>query len=146
MPLTPLACASATLRRASRAVSRLYDEEMQDAGMRVTQFTLLQVLDEAGSLTQGRLGELLALDSTTLTRSLRLVQDAGWISSAPGEDRRERHFTLTSAGRKQLRIAKDGWKAAQAKLRKRLGPGEWDRFLALADRVTEAAVSARDAM
>ena len=140
MPITPLPCASATLRRASRAVSRLYDEKMQDADMRITQFTLLQVLDSAGSLTQGRLGDLLALDSTTLTRSLRLVQDAGWVVSARGADRRERHFALTSAGRKQLRIAKEHWKTAQSKLRKQLAPGDWEKFLALADRITEAAV------
>lgn len=146
MPLPSLQCASATLRRASRAVSRLYDDQMQDAEMRGTQFTLLQVLDKAGSLTQGGLGEVLALDSTTLTRSLRLVQDAGWVASVPGEDRRERHFKLTASGKKQLQIAKERWKEAQSKLRKRLAPGQWEEFLALADSVTEAAIAARESL
>lgn len=139
-----LTCASATLRRASRSVSRLYDEQMQDAGMRVTQFTLLQVLEKASPIAQGRLGEVLALDSTTLTRSLKLVEKEGWVTSAPGDDRRERHFSITAKGKKQLQIAKERWRQAQSKLRKHLNAGDWEQFMALADRITEAAIAARE--
>jgi DNA-binding MarR family transcriptional regulator len=145
MSMPQLACASATLRRASRSVSRFYDEQMQASGMRVTQFTLLQVLEKAAPITQGRLGEILALDSTTLTRSLKLVEKEGWVTSAPGDDRRERHFTLTAKGKKQIQIAKEHWHRAQAKLRKHLGAGEWEQFMTLADRITGAAIASRDA-
>src|SRR5438270_13211263 len=47
--------------------------------MRVTQLTILQVLSRAGDLTQGKLGELLSLDSTTLTRTLKIMVRQGWI-------------------------------------------------------------------
>lgn len=146
MPLPSLPCASATLRRASRAVSRLYDEEMNDVEMRGTQFTLLQVLEKAGPISQGRLGELLALDSTTLTRSLRLVQKEGWVSSVPGEDRRERYYKLTAHGQKRLQVAKKRWREVQTKLRKHLDPGEWEVFYNLADRIAQAAIDARESM
>lgn len=140
MPLPPLPCISATLRRANRAVSRLYDEQLQASGLRITQFTILQVLDKADSVVQGRLGEILALDSTTLTRSLKLMEKEGWIACAPGSDRRERYFTLTAKGRKQLESARASWKAAQAKMRKQLPQADWDAFLTMLDRVTEAAL------
>jgi DNA-binding MarR family transcriptional regulator len=117
---------------------------MQDAGMRVTQFTLLQVLEKASPIAQGRLGEVLALDSTTLTRSLKLVEKEGWVTSAPGYDRRERHFSITAKGKKQLQIAKERWRQAQSKLRKHLNAGDWEQFMALADRITEAAIAARE--
>jgi DNA-binding MarR family transcriptional regulator len=70
-----LPCACASLRRASRAVTQIYDQELRGLGLRVTQFTLLQAMELASNLTQGRLGELLSLDSTTLTRTMRHVAE-----------------------------------------------------------------------
>lgn len=142
MPSLP--CVSASLRRATRAVTRLYDEQMQHVEMRGTQFTLLQILERTGPITQGKLGDLLALDSTTLTRSLRLIQKEGWIASVPGDDRRERYYKITAVGKKKLQLAKERWKEAQAKLRKRLHAGEWETLHHLADRIAEAAIAARE--
>src|SRR6516164_8709255 len=118
-------CACASLRRASRAVTPLYDQELRGSGLRVTQFTLLQALELAGNLTQGGLGELLSLDSTTLTRTLRPLLGKGWVRSLPGEDRRERHFQLTPAGRRQFQHARSGWERAQQRLQKVLGARGW---------------------
>ena len=138
-PLVALPCACATLRRASRAVTQLYDQELRRSGLRVTQFTLLQALELAGSLTQGRLGELLSLDSTTLSRTLRPLLGKGWVRSLPGEDRRERHFQLTPAGRRQLQYARPGWERAQQRLQKALGVRDWQGLQTVLVAVTEAA-------
>ena len=75
-----LSCLCATLRRVSRALTQLYEQELRPLGMRVTQLTILQVLSRAGDLTQGKLGELLSLDSTTLTRTLKIMVRQGWIA------------------------------------------------------------------
>ncbi len=45
------------------------------------------------------LGEILALDSTTLSRTLRPLESEGSIRSRPGEDRRERHWELPEGAR-----------------------------------------------
>jgi len=134
----PLPCACANLRRAARAVTQLYDRHLRPAGLRVTQFTLLQALQRAGLLRQGRLGELLALDSTTLTRTLALLHRAGWIRSTVGADRRERYWELTPAGRQRLERARPHWEAAQGELRRRLGTGAWESL-------QEAAIEAAGA-
>jgi DNA-binding MarR family transcriptional regulator len=123
--LPALACAAASLRRAARAVTRLYDAALRDSGLRVTQFTLLQALQQSGSTSQARLGELLALDPTTLTRTLRPLADAGWIRTTPGRDRREARWTLTPAGRERMARARPAWERAQARLRARLRPEHW---------------------
>jgi DNA-binding MarR family transcriptional regulator len=123
--LPALACAAASLRRAARAVTRLYDAALRDSGLRVTQFTLLQALQQSGSTSQARLGELLALDPTTLTRTLRPLADAGWIRATPGRDRREARWTLTPAGRERMARAGPAWERAQARLRARLRPEHW---------------------
>ena len=137
-PVT-LPCACASLRRASRAVTQLYDHELRESGLRVTQFTLLQVLEIGGNMTQGRLGELLSLDSTTLTRTLRPLLGKGWVRSLPGEDRRERHLQLTPAGRRQLESARPGWERAQQRLRQALGASSWENMQTVSVAVTGAA-------
>ena len=138
MPVA-LPCACANLRRSSRAVTQLYDQELRGSGLQVTQFTLLQALELTGNLTQGHLGELLSLDSTTLTRTLRPLLGKGWVRSLPGEDRRERHFQLTPAGRRQLEHARPSWERAQQRLQKALGATDWQVLQTVLVGVTEAA-------
>ncbi len=134
-----LPCACANLRRAVRAVTQLYEGELRPTGLRATQFTLLQVLAAVGGITQGRLGELLSMDSTTLSRTLRPLWKRGWIRSFPGQDRRERHWQLTLAGRRQLQQSRKCWQRAQERLRGKLGDSGWRGLQAALREVTRAA-------
>lgn len=127
-PLPALPCACASLRRAARAVTRAYEAELRDTGLKPTQFTLLQVLDLKGPMPQGILGELLAIDSTTLSRTLRPLESAGWIRAGQGADARETRWRLTAAGRRALTRARPSWERAQARLRSRLGEASWSRL------------------
>jgi DNA-binding MarR family transcriptional regulator len=127
-PLLALPCACASLRRAARAVTRAYEVELRDTGLKPTQFTLLQALELSGPSSQSRLGDLLALDSTTLTRTLAPLERAGWIRAAAGSDRRQVCWALTPAGRQRLARALPAWKRAQARLRARLGATRWNRL------------------
>jgi hypothetical protein len=72
------------LRQASRAVSRLYDEELRAVGLRTTQCSLLCHLRRAGEVRQRNLGGLTSLDETTLTRNLRSLIDSGWVAIGTG--------------------------------------------------------------
>src|SRR5262245_27447201 len=121
----PLGCACADLRRATRAVTQLYDTALRPEGLRIPQFTLLQVLARAGTVTQGTLANILATDSTTLSRTLRPIEEARWIRSLPGRDRRHRHIELTPAGRRVLRRATPAWEGVQRRLRESLGESGW---------------------
>lgn len=134
-----LPCACANIRRASRAVTQLYDHELRKAGMHATQFTLLQALVLTVRVSQGRLSDLLAMDSTTLTRTLRLLMGKGWVRSFPGEDRRQRHLQLTPAGRRQFDQARPHWERAQQRLRKSLGDSQWERAEASLVQMMEGA-------
>ena len=129
-PLRVLPCACANLRRAARAVSQVYDEELRPAGLTIAQFTLLQFLVLAGPVTQSVLARELALDGTTLTRTLRTVERRGWIRRETGRDRRSRVVALTRTGRTVFRRASPGWNRAQAVLRARIGRRRWAGLLA----------------
>jgi DNA-binding MarR family transcriptional regulator len=111
---TPCFCNA--LRQASRAVSRLYDEELRGVGLRTTQFSLLRVLARAGQVCQGDLSELTHLEETTITRNLRPLLAAGWVSVRSGDDRREKLVTITKAGTAKLAEARPAWVRAQARM------------------------------
>lgn len=128
-PVVSLPCACANLRRAARVVTQLYDQEMRRAGLRVTQFTLLQALVRARNISQGSLADVLGLDSTTLTRTLALLRRKGWIQTKPGEDRRQVRLTLTVEGTREYRRARPYWRSAQARLRRALGEVHWNRVM-----------------
>src|SRR2546430_7468457 len=99
-----LACACASLRRTARVVTQLYQTELQGTGLRATQFTLLQALEQFGVASQGALGRLLALDATTLSRTLPPLERAGWIRAAAGRDRREKGWSLSPTARRRLAV------------------------------------------
>ncbi len=133
---TPLPCMCASLRRAARALTQLYDDALRPHGLRATQFTILQALSLTREISQGDLGELLVLDSTTLTRTLRLMRTHGWIAERRGNDRRERWLQLSSAGLRKFKRASVPWQQLQARLCSRTGAASWNQWLQAATEIT----------
>jgi DNA-binding MarR family transcriptional regulator len=131
-----LPCMCASFRRASRVLTQHYDTAFRPLGLRATQFTLLQALSLAGEVSQGTLGEILAIDSTTLTRTLAIMGRRGWIISRSGKDRRERRLSMSEAGRAQFKRALPYWEKVQQKLQARFGNKHWNNLLKLANEVT----------
>ena len=127
----------ASFRRTSRALTQMYEEALRPFGLRSTQFTILQALELAGKVSQGRLGEMLAMDSTSLTRTLAIMRRAGWVSEERGEDRRERRIRLSAAGEAKLKRAMPVWEKVQSRLRGKLGKQKWGSLLQLTHYVTE---------
>jgi len=134
-----LPCMCGSFRRTARALTQVYDEALRPLGLRATQLTILQVLVRAGEVSQGRLGEMLAMDSTSLTRTLAIMKREGWVAEERGEDRRERRIGLSSAGESKLKRALLVWEKVQGRLRGKLGKREWASLLQLTHHVTEIA-------
>ena len=130
-----------SVRRASRALTQRYEEALRPLGLRATQFTILQVLSLAGEVPQGRLGEMLVMDSTSLTRTLAIMQREGWVADRAGEDRRQRWLRLAKAGQAQLNRALPVWEKVQSELRRELGEKRWKELFQLTTQLTD--ISAR---
>ena len=140
-PLTPsLPCMCASFRRASRALTQIYEDALRPVGLRATQFTVLQTLSLAGEITQGQLGQILAMDSTTLTRTLTIMGRHCWIAKRRGEDRREWRMRLSKAGKTQFKQAFPYWEKAQTRLRRLLGDELSDNLMKLTQKVTNALI------
>lgn len=124
MALKNLPCYCATLRQAARAVTTLYEQALGESGLHATQFTALQLMMNAPKLTTSELADAIGIDQTTATRTLALIRKAGLAVDAPGDDRRERRWTLTAEGESQLRKLMSRWQQAQEAFEKRLGRAE----------------------
>jgi len=139
LPILPCLCGS--FRRTSRALTQLYQNALRPLRLRPTQLTILQVLSRTGELSQGKLGEMLAMDSTSLTRTLAIMSRQGWITERRGEDRRERWLRLAGGGERKLRSALPVWERVQSRLRQRLGDQGWDSLLQLTHHLTDMATT-----
>lgn len=138
--MVDLSCMCANFRRSSRVLTQMYDQELRPEGLRATQFTILQALTLAGEVTQGQLGGVLAMDSTTLTRTLAIMRRDGWVRMQRGEDRRAWRLSLTKEGEAIYRRALPAWERTQRKLRKRIGDAEWEQLMKLMNGLAKTVV------
>src|SRR5580658_8120532 len=138
-PAVRLPCTCANLRRADRVVTKYYDAALRPSGLHVTQFTLLQALNDASEISQKQLAELLEIDSTTLTRTLAPLRRKKWLRSAAGADRRELRLSLTASGKREYQRGLPYWKKAQKGLQRALGKENYTHLIDIAVRTAGAA-------
>lgn len=140
-PTGSIPCLCLALRQASRAVSRLYDEELRSIGLRTTQYSLLQLLRCSGQVRQRDLARLTLHDQTSLTRGLRPLVEARWVIVRTGEDRREKWLAITAGGLAKLDEARPAWERAQTRIQALLPEGAWRDLMEILPEVVR--VSAR---
>src|ERR1700733_3623130 len=97
-----LPCACTTLRKATRAVSRIYDEALAAVGMNVTQLAILRAIGRAGDggIPLSRLAESLVMDKTSLSRGLGPLIRSGWLVVMQAGKGRTKLVCLTIEGRR----------------------------------------------
>ena len=122
-------CVCFNLRKASRAVTALYEEAMRSTGLRATQLSMLGAASAFGPVTITQLAEGLVIDRTTLTRNVTLLQKKGLLAVEPGADKRERRIAITAHGRRLMSSAYPLWKDVQHRLTKELGMARAERLL-----------------
>lgn len=131
-------CTCMRLRKAARRVTQIYDHSLEEAGMTVTQYSLLSHLERLDGVTIGALAERMIMDPTTLTRNLRPLERKGFVASRPDrEDKRSRCLHLTPAGLRAHEAARPAWARAQRQVERALGELETPALNAALDRVLE---------
>jgi DNA-binding MarR family transcriptional regulator len=122
-------CACYNLRKASRALTRLYDDFLRPCGLRTTQVSLLMSARLKGPLSMTKLADLTVTERTTLTRNLTVLEKKGLIRIEQGSDRREREVDLTERGLEALDSAIPLWEKAQAYVENGLGEDRMGKLL-----------------
>src|SRR5881397_3952628 len=136
-------CVCNTLRMVTRAVTQLYDDALRPSGLRATQFSILATIAGKNEANLKQLEDALAIDQTTLTRSLNLLERDRLIERAPHPDRRIKAMRLTPKGRRALDVARPLWARAQDRVLRELGTKAWDDAQRRLTRVFHVVVSKR---
>src|SRR6266508_944053 len=118
-------CVCSTLRMVSRAVTQLYDDVLRPSGLLVTQFSILATIARLGEANLRQLEYMLAIDQTTLTRSLNLLERDRVIERVAHPDARIKSMRLSSKGRKALDAARPLWARAQDGVLREWGTRAW---------------------
>ncbi|SBW07658.1 putative Multiple antibiotic resistance protein MarR [uncultured delta proteobacterium] len=123
---TPCYCTA--LRRAARAVTKLYDAALEPGGLKVTQFSLLRNVQRLGPVTFAALSGVVQLERTTLIRNLDVLVRQGLLEMRPNPPSRAHLICLTHKGEAEIEKNNPAWEAAQNAMETVL-TGEERRFL-----------------
>lgn len=112
----PSGCTNLQLRQLMRRVAQHYDAEVGKTGLKGTQYSLLSYVVKLGPIRPGALAQAMMVDASTLTRNLKPLIDAGWVTLTAGSDGRSRLVSVTDMGRDKRTEAQRHWKIAQEQL------------------------------
>lgn len=135
-------CASFNFRRATRAITALFDSALKESGIRSTQFAILTAVAKTQPVSIRTISEVLIMDATTLTRSLDLLRKQGLLTISPRSKMRQRFLNLTLEGEKALARAIPLWREIQKKFEANLGGSDhWRKLRAELESLANLAVS-----
>ena len=140
-PLNDPLCNCLALRQASRYVTGMYDQVLSEAGLRVTQFSILYTLLGLGPMTVNQMSTQLVMDRTTLTRNLKPLERDALVTTGPSEhDKRERVIGLTQAGKAKVKAVLPLWRRAQQTFERNFGSERAVELRALLRAVVETGI------
>lgn len=125
MSASDLACVCSDLRKATRVVTRLYDDALAAYGLTVTQFAILRTAQRLGEPTLSGLAKAMVMDRTSLYRTLAPMIDHGWIEVAPASSGHVKRARVTDAGCQLTDAAEAGWEQVQDRFVTAFGEAEW---------------------
>lgn len=123
-------CLVLNTRMAARAVTRRADQKLRGFGVTAAQFNILGALSTHPGRSITDTANALAMDRTTLSRNLALLQRKGLVSSAPAGHGNGRLGALTEQGRATFESIVPEWRRSQAELRETLTDPDFSTVIA----------------
>ncbi|MBV8488837.1 MAG: winged helix-turn-helix transcriptional regulator [Planctomycetaceae bacterium] len=114
-------CLAVRVRLIGRAVTAVYDRAVCGHGVTIAQVSLMAVLGKFGPCPPSRLGEMLQLERSTVSRNLDILLRNGWVRADSSDAKGVREVSLTSAGQHKLESVMPAWRTAQAEAARLLG-------------------------
>lgn len=133
-------CICFRVRRASRALTRLYDDALAPAGLTVTQFSILRNSQRLGGPTVSELADHTGHERTALWRTLQPLVRDGLIELAPGVEKPAHRIRVTAAGEAAVKRAEPLWEESQGKVEGVLGEVKQRQLVALLKEVESLGV------
>jgi Transcriptional regulators len=127
----PSNCNCLNLRRASAAITKIYDEKLAPSGLTVSQYSILKHLKHFSPVSVSDLAIKIRLDRTTLVRSLKPLEAASLIIDVSQKGTRNRQLQLTEKGKQKYIEAEYLWNDAQNLIEQKLGKENIEKLTSL---------------
>jgi DNA-binding MarR family transcriptional regulator len=131
----PAVCSCLNLRRASQAITQVYDECLAPSGLKISQFSLLKHIKQLGPVSVSDLALKIRLDRTTLVRNLKSIEERGLITDIAAKGTRNRQLKLTDKGLETFEIAEQLWAEAQSFIEQYLGKDDINTLTVLLSKI-----------
>lgn len=128
-------CNCLNMRRASQAITEVYDDFLVPSNLKVGQFSLLKHIYDFGPISVSELALKIRLDRTTLVRNLKPLEKMGFVADIAPEGTRNRQLKLTDKGIEAYKSAEQLWLKAQSYLEEYLGKDNIDTFTTLLSKI-----------
>ena len=112
-------CLVLNTRMAARAVTRRADKMLRPFGITAAQFNILGSFRAEG-LSITALAESIAMERSTLSRNLQLLESKGLVAAGGAGRGHGRIYRLTPTGETLIAQVEPVWQASQAELRQTL--------------------------
>jgi DNA-binding MarR family transcriptional regulator len=123
-------CMVLNTRMAARAITRRADRKLRVFGISSAQFTILGSMAKHPGRSVTEIADAIAMDRTTLSRNLKLLERKGLVSTVPAERGNGRIGAVTPQGSKIIEDVRPEWRKAQGELRAVLESPDFDTILA----------------
>lgn len=115
-------CLCLHVQRAARALARRFDVALKPLGLNNGQFSLMMALNRPEPVPMGPVAGVLAMDRTTLTAAVKVLERRGLVETMTDpKDRRSRLMRLTENGTALLSAALPVWTHVHGELDAELG-------------------------
>lgn len=132
-------CVGSRSRIISRAITRIFDDELRDVGVTVTQLIMLGFVAVYGEVRPSDLAEPLSMDLSTISRTTGRMVDQGWLAKVPAEDERGYNLVITPRGRELVLKGLPAWRRAQERAVEILTPQGARTIREIADSIRGSA-------
>lgn len=132
-------CVASNLRKAYKAVQRIYEEAYRDAPVTPVQFSVLVTIARHEAINAGNLAAFLGSDLSTISRNIKALEKRKLVRCCAGEDRRRRQYYLTESGDSAVQASIPCWREAHEKSVAKIGLSLWEELRPGIERLAEEA-------
>ena len=123
-------CLVLNARMASRAATRRADRKLRGFGITSAQFSILGSLLKHPGRSVTQMAAAIAMDRSTLSRNLALLERHGLVAWEQAERGNSRIARLTPAGAEKVEAVRPAWAQNQAELRAALDAPDFSTVIA----------------
>ena len=129
-------CMCISIRKASNNISKLYNCELSNLDIKITQYSVLKNIRNLGNPNVNELSKKLVLERTTVLRNLDKLNKMGLISYKKSNINKIKFIYLTANGITKLNEARIIWEKAQKKFLNALELNNQNKFDSFMNRIS----------